>query len=201
MDSKDKKATFKTAFKGFDKRDVVEYIRALSAKYDKEIKEKTSLVESGAEKLSEAQNKISGLESQIDELTAEKDRLKKQLALSEEKAVQLVNENKKLSEDLKAQPTNDEIALLHSEVDRLNNELANVSSESEKAKLEIADIVIKAEQISRKLRDEAVADANQEKAAIERQIVSKKSELMGINGEIERMKSVFADLYKKYVKE
>ena len=174
---------------GFDKKDVVEYIRTLSGKFDEEIKK------------NETEN--NSLKSKLSNMEAENKNLKEKLDSADLKIAGLEAENLSLKQKLEAvgdNPVQDK-ELLESEVERLTGELAEASKESEKATLEIANIVIKAEQISKRLRDEAIANATLEKEAIERQIVSKKSELMGISGEIERMKSVFADLYKKYVKE
>ena len=60
-------------------------------------------------------------------------------------------------------------------------------------------MLIKADKLAKKLQEEAVMAANARKAEIEKQIISKKSELLGISGEIERMKGVFQDLYTRYV--
>ena len=88
---------------------------------------------------------------------------------------------------------------LEKEVEKLRAELDETKAQTERDKSEIADVLIKADKLAKKLQEEAVMAANARKAEIEKQIISKKSELLGISGEIERMKGVFQDLYTRYV--
>ena len=190
MDTKENKQLFRTSFKGYDKTDVVNYIKTLSEKFDFEISEKTKLADSYLEKLSELESKVASLSKENEDL-----KVKNETLLQEIESFKGQIEN--LENSIASSITS---ADLEDENEALKGELETLKAQLEKEKLEIADVLIKAEQMSKKLHDEAIASANQQKAAIERQIISKKSELLGLNGEIERMKNIFADLYKKYVR-
>ncbi len=184
MDTKETGKLFKTAFKGFDKKDVNDYIKKLSEKFDETIAAK-------AKEIVNYKAKILELVTEQKDLAEENERLKKEFEQVENNRVESDSEAIKNMEA--------EIDRLTGENERLEAELSKMSVQSDKQKMEIADVLIKAEQMAKRLCDEAVISANEEKAAIERQIVSKKSELLGLTGEIERMKGVFSDLYKKYV--
>ena len=205
MDTNEKKELFKTTFKGFDKKGVTEYIRMLSAKSIEEVASKTAALESCKQKAAETEKKLAKSNADLAVAATEIVRLKRELEDSVHKAEILEEENRNLTEKLaetdKHPLTDIDSAHLEDEVARLEQELSEQKLETERRKLEIADVLIKAEHMSKILRDEAIAAANEQKAAIERQIISKKSELLSLTGEIERMKNIFSDLYKRYVKE
>lgn len=198
MDTNENKQLFRTSFKGYEKSDVVNYIKNLSEKFDQEISVKEKLAESYLEKLEKAEGELSAVS---DENSSLKAKLEQETSEKEALKSEIENFREKIEALEKSISVSDVAVKLEDENEALKNELLALKAQMEKEKIEIADVLIKAEQMSRKLHDEAIASANQQKAAIERQIISKKSELLGLNGEIERMKSIFADLYKKYVRE
>lgn len=200
MDTNEK-ITFKTAFRGFEKKGVVDYIRNLSAKFDEILAAKQTEAENYKAVSEGLKEKLSTLETKVSVL----EKAEAELGCAKEKIALLQSENDELKEKLKSLADvveSDYIpdkSRLEDEVERLKGELKATRCETEKNKAEIADVLIKADKLAKKLQEDAVMSANAEKAEIEKQIISKKSELLGINGEIERMKNVFQDLYTRYV--
>ncbi len=184
MSTNDKKEMFKTTFKGFDKKGVTEFIRLLSAKYDEDIASK-------AKELENYKDKLAILQASAKALEEENLSLKEQLKAETEKSAKVSAEN---ADALKA-----EISSLKEKLNSMKNLQDCAKQEIEAEKAQIAETLITAERLAKVLQEEAVASSVAQKAEIEKQIISKKSELLGINGEIERMKTVFSDLYKKYV--
>ena len=201
MDGVENKTAFKTVFKGFDKKGVIEYIRELSAKYDEALaacKTEADNYKAIADELqvknAELVSKISsfdGMEEELSRLKSENGSLKSAKDELETKASEL---SKKLETDFIPDKSR-----LEDEVESLRAELEKTKKQTEKDKAVIADVLIKADGLAKKLQEDAINAANAQKEEIEKQIISKKSELMGISGEIERMKNVFQDLYTRYV--
>lgn len=201
MDNAENKAIFKTAFKGFEKKGVIEYISDLSAKSEEalaacrtEAENFKAMADDLQKKNAELMSKISafeGIEEELTRLKNENDSLK----LTKDELERKVSElSKKLETDFIPDKSR-----LEDEVESLRAELEKTKSQTERDKAVIADVLIKADGIAKKFQEDAINAANAQKEEIERQIISKKSELMGICGEIERMKNVFQDLYTRYV--
>lgn len=195
------KIVFKTKFKGFDKKGVVDYIRNLSEKYDEALSAKQTEINNYKTVADELKAKNAELETRISDLSEVGEELSRAKAENSELKEQNAELEKKLS-SVSSQLETDYIPdkeRLEKEVEKLRAELDETKAQTERDKSEIADVLIKADMLAKKLQEEAVMAANARKAEIEKQIISKKSELLGISGEIERMKGVFQDLYTRYV--
>ena len=195
------KIVFKTKFKGFDKKGVVDYIRNLSEKYDEALSAKQTEINNYKTVVDELKAKNAELETRLSDLSEVGEELSRAKAENSELKEQNAELEKKLS-SVSSQLETDYIPdkeRLEKEVEKLRAELDETKAQTERDKSEIADVLIKADILAKKLQEEAVMAANARKAEIEKQIISKKSELLGISGEIERMKGVFQDLYTRYV--
>ncbi len=195
------KIVFKTKFKGFDKKGVVDYIRNLSEKYDEALSAKQTEINNYKTVADELKAKNAELETRLSDLSEVGEGLSRAKAENSELKEQNAELEKKLS-SVSSQLETDYIPdkeRLEKEVEKLRAELDETKAQTERDKSEIADVLIKADMLAKKLQEEAVMAANARKAEIEKQIISKKSELLGISGEIERMKGVFQDLYTRYV--
>ena len=71
------------------------------------------------------------------------------------------------------------------------------SERMDKAKL--ADLLIRAERTSQKLMDDCLAEAKEKKARIEEQITLEEQKLEAVKQEVERVRTIFTDLYSRYV--
>lgn len=197
----DNKIVFKTKFRGFDKKGVVEYIRNLSQKYDEALSAKQTEINNYKTIADELKGKNTELEARISDLSElgeELSRVKDENSELKEKNAELEGKLSSVSAQLETDYIPDK-ERLEKEIESLRTELNETKAQTEKDKTEIADVLIKADKLAKKLQEEAVMAANARKAEIEKQIISKKSELLGISGEIDRMKSVFQDLYTRYV--
>ncbi|MDY6315531.1 MAG: hypothetical protein SPL89_10280 [Clostridia bacterium] len=195
------KIVFKTKFKGFDKKGVVDYIRNLSEKYDEAISAKQTEINNYKTIADELKAKNAELETRLSDLSEvgeELSRAKAENSELKEKNAELERRLSSVSSQLETDYIPDK-ERLEKEVEKLRAELDETRAQTERDKSEIADVLIKADKLAKKLQEEAVMAANARKAEIEKQIISKKSELLGISGEIERMKGVFQDLYTRYV--
>lgn len=200
MDTNEK-IIFKTAFRGFEKKGVINYIRNLAEKYDEAISAKQTEANNYKTVSEEWKEKAGSLEKKVaamQELEAELCSVKTNAADLEAENALLKEKLKNLADVVETDYIPDK-SRLEDEVERLKDELKAAKCETDKNKAEIADVLIKADKLAKKFQEDAVVSANKEKAEIEKQIISKKSELLGINGEIERMKNVFQELYTRYV--
>ena len=195
------KAVFKTKFRGFDKKGVVDYIKNLSEKCDEKLNAKQTEINNYKAVADEFKAKNEELETRLSDLSEmgeELSRSKAENAELKEKNTELERKISSLSVQIETDyiPNKEKF---EQETAKLRAELNAAKAQTEKDKTEIADVLIKADMLAKKLQEEAVMAANAKKAEIEKQIISKKSELLGISGEIDRMKSVFQDLYTRYV--